>query len=366
MSRWLRYTRLLITTTSLLQVSIGCRTPDEPPGDESRLASTDEADYAFCQLSQAGAPNRGSSATWNAARVQQEIRSLLGSQAIKGTPWAAYPALYLRMTAQRDIERCGGRLQSASREAQLIGDRLADLMTRFYVLETSQCASSETPDQAAGFCALMRRARAERYDSLSAAMASTAIYISSHIASSLRAVASDEPFWQSLGVPDTLQADPARAMQARIVLLKAYRPDYDRFNGFLADQLATVVGALTEERLLGNGALAAAAGLAKHISFRSCFFSRIRDMAFTAAIEDAAERGGRDHPMLVPAARGYRVDPSRYDFSRPLTARERAVEEYALDAVAGPAQRLIYQHLLGGRSWDELRRDGEITASCLP
>jgi hypothetical protein len=346
----------------------GCRTSDDLSADDAQLASTgDESAYDFCKLSETPAPNPADAATWNAARVQQEIRSLRDAATIKGTPWSAYPALYLRMTAQRDVERCGGRLQPANRTSRYLNDRLADVMTRFYVLETAKCAAGQPPAHGgAGFCAMMQRVRAERHDALTAAMAMTSIYISSHIASSLRAVAADEPFWRSLGIADTVQQDPARAMRARIALLAAYRPDFDRFNLFLADQLPTVVDALEEERLLRNGALGLAVSLAKQISFRAVFFKRIRDRAFETAVEDAAELGGRAHPMLVPVGDGLRVDATRYDFAQGPTARERALEDFALDAVAGPSQRVIYRHLLGGKSWEELRREGLIIDASPP
>lgn len=358
--------RLLMGPATLGLVLASCRTSD-PSAVKEKVAVTSVApNYDFCNLSRTATPNSAGALTWNAARVQVQIKELLTASSIKSKPWAAYPALYLRMTRERDKERCGGRLQPESVTSQFIGDRLADIMSRFYVLETAECANKEALRRGAGFCGLMRKSLDDQYDALSMAMASTAIYISSHIAQSLRAIVGDEPFWQALGEPQALHADRELAMSRRIALLKDYRKDFDRFNGFLADQIATVVAALDEEGLLRTGALGLAGQVAKHISFRSCFFGKIRDMAFATAVLDAAEFGAREHPMLERRGGAYAVHSHRYDYSQKPTPREQKLEEFALEAVAGPAQRLIYKHLLGGKTWDELKRSGEIAPVSCP
>lgn len=367
----------------LLTLVAACRTPGpQVYGEGKRGASTVAATtasvapvitgsrYDFCRLSQAAVPNFGVPEIWNAARVASEVQALRNSKGIKGSPWEAYPAIYLRMTAARDRERCAGGLHAENQVSQLIGDRLADLMSRFYVLETRQCGSAVPPRHgSSGFCGLMQRIKAEKLDALTAAMASTAVYISSHIALALRAVVMDDYFWNDLaahgsGSPELAEAahaDPARARRVRLALVAQYRPEYDKFNGFLADQIATAVGALSEEGLLSNQALIVTSGLAKYVSFRSCFFRRIRDGAFDAAVQDSKELGGLNHPMMVSGPSGVvHADPSRFDFAMPSTRRLQQLEDFALAAVAGPSQRLIYQHLLGGRTWDDLERSNII------
>ena len=305
--------------------------------------------YDFCQLSRNNTENSVQAVTWNKSRVQAEISRLLSAPDIAGTFFRGYPAVYQAMTAQRDIERCGGTLQGKDAMNQMLGDRLADMMTRFYIREVEGCRTgSILASGSSGFCQLMADAKNDHYDALSFTMASTAIYISSHIALSLRAVLADDDFWDSLGGETT--------WDVRLLALKSYRSDYDKFNGFLADQLSTVTEALHREELLGNANLALAASLAQYLSFRECAFKKIRDQAFEVAVADAVEFQGRKHPMMQVSHSRYKV-ADRFDAQVSLTEKTAKLEAFALRAVAGPEQRLVYRYLLGGKSWEDTLKE---------
>jgi hypothetical protein len=320
----------------------------------------------FCTASGNSKPSAGNTAVlWNAARVQSEIKGLAESPEIQGNPWSAYPVVYQRMTAARDRERCTGVLKPTNPTDRAINDMLADLMTRSYVLQTKTCAMAKAPQTSdQGFCALMLRIKADNYDALSAAMASTAIYLSTNIALSLRAIIMTDQAWHQSQEAGTMDPNPALRLRARMEAMRRYKANFDTFNGFLADNLATVATALAEAKLVKGSALGFFSELAKYLHFKSCSFRKIRDQAFTTALEDSRELGGRQHPMLVPAGASFEVQYQDFQMKMPLTARGTALERFAIAAVAGPSQRLIYRHLLGGKLSKELEDAEDKDDSC--
>lgn len=302
---------------------------------------------------------------WSAEMVQKVLTDLIGSPEVKSLPWVAYPVAYRRMTAARDKERCDQGVISGNKVhnddltrlgSQLINHHLADIMTRWLVYETKTCSQlplNKLPSN--GLCGLMAREVQGKYDTLSAAMATTAVYIGPHIALSLAAVGADDAFWDSFPDPKTRRTtEPLHTIPAaRLVWLKTYKPQFDLFNGFLANNLKTVADALHEAKLLRNQNLNNAVHVAQLGIFQASLFGNIRDRAYKAAIDYLKGTLITKHPMLVEQNQRLVLQYGQFDFNAPLPKAVLDVESFALNAVASPATRAIYQNVLGGRPFDE-------------
>ncbi|RZA14754.1 MAG: hypothetical protein EOP10_27500, partial [Proteobacteria bacterium] len=301
------------------------------------------------------------STLWGAETVSYQIGELIQDSNVYGTPWMSYPVAYRRMTAARDIARCSGTLKAADKVDVRINHLLSDIMTRWYVLTVKECAASgATLGTNAGFCPLMKKMKAEKYDSLSAAMSSTAVYISSHISLALSAIAFDDAFWDETGLEQTYnngKHERVNYMAARIAILKRYKPSFDAFNAFLANNLTTVGSALKEAKLLSGDVLNFAAGLSRVIPFRALAFGKIRDDAFANALMLVDTLTPEDHPMIrTQRGRSY-LNYGHFNFDFVYPEKTRAVEASALFNVANSANMEIYRRLLGGKSWDQVQKE---------
>ncbi|MES2745935.1 MAG: hypothetical protein V4655_10940 [Bdellovibrionota bacterium] len=301
------------------------------------------------------------STLWGAETVSYQIGELIQDPNVYGTPWMSYPVAYRRMTAARDIARCSGALKTDDKVNVRINHLLSDIMTRWYVLSVKECAATQaTIGTNGGFCPLMKKMKDEKYDSLSAAMSSTAVYISSHISLSLSAIAFDDAFWDETGLEQTYnngKHDRVNYMAARITALKRYKPTFDAFNAFLANNLATVGSALKDANLLSGDVLNFAAGLARVIPFRAIAFGKIRDDAFNNALLLVDTLAPEDHPMIrTDRSRTY-LNYGHFNFDFVYPEKTRAVEASALFNIANSANMEIYRRLLGGKSWDQVQKE---------
>lgn len=351
----------------LIHGSMGCQTRTR--SGESRLRSLEpvgphieamDHPYNFCPL-KGVASSLVERRPWSGETVQKALTDLIQAPDIRGTVWAAYPVAYRRMTAARDRERCGGGvLASPDLGLALINHHLSDIMTRWLVFETGACASrplSSLPQN--GLCGMMRRATVEKFDALSAAMAMTAVYISSHLAISLAAIGVDDLFWQDFPDPATRPGagSDAQIMAARLAWLTRYKPNFDQFNTFLANNLKTVADALTEAGMLEGQGLKLAVFLAQGVPCKAGLFGAIRDRAFGAAL--AYLKGtliGR-HPMMRPSGGLLVLNFGSYDWDAPLPKDILDAEAYAVAAVANPAALAVYRGVLGGKIPQMLTHD---------
>ena len=329
--------------------------------DESGLSATTSLSsipdtYDFCQVEDT-APDVQSIRPWNAAMVQKGITDLLDEPHIKGTIWAAYPTAYRRMAAARDESRCSGVLRDDDRRINLINHHLSDVMSRWLVLETSQCAIKPiTSMPESGICGVMRRAKNNNLDGLSEALASTAVYISSHLAMALTAVSLDDVFWAVFPDPATQRGVRSldAVLDARMTWIKSYKPAFDRFNPFLADHLNTVAVALHEAGFVKGDLLNFATYVAKALPCKAALFGSIRDRAFEVALSYSKDPLVSLHPMLKQKDGGYMLSYGRFNFDAPLPKSLSDLEVFAMTAVANPLSLKIYRDVLGGVKVDEL------------
>lgn len=327
----------------------------------SGLQSSQNIYTDFCKLSGVDtAINQGS--LWSAASVQFHISELIAQPTISKTPWLAYPVAYKKMTAARDQARCGGVLQSDDAFLARMNDLLSDIMSRFYMSTVDQCAASGANlGSEHGFCALMARMKKEKFDSLSAAMASTGVYISSHISLALSAILFADDFWAASPYPDTYarEDDWARVLKARTERMRSYKPVYDKFNGFLADNIKIVASALSEAQLLNGDVLYFLSGISRYVPFKALLFGKIRDDAFAVALELAKEMNPADHPMMVVRGGIARIHYGNYNFSFSYPERLARLEQEGIEFAANPANMFIYRNVLGGKTWEEVASSSE-------
>ena len=235
---------------------------------------------------------------WNAATVHQEISRLANSDGLHGTPLAAYPTSYVAMTAARDRERCQGSLKITDRRSRLIGDLLADLMSRWLVLSVEDCKSDST--KALGICGSVSRTVQNKLGTLESALDMTAVYLSSHMATAIVAVAYDDQLWEQ-EFPESTHClrhpCSSSVWKSRADFLKLYKPYYDLNNKFLAANLTTVAESLQNACLIRGPAFALGAKILERLPLENLFKS-IRDETFSAALATLAVINPDTHPML--------------------------------------------------------------------
>jgi hypothetical protein len=337
----------LAVLSSILISAISCQSV------RSRLASDDNP-FDFCSRS-GHHPNDHDRHVWSAATVQTGLGFLVQDSRLKGTAASAYAVSYRRMTEARDQARCGGgALVERSEEMNLLTHELADIMTRWYITETKLCLDGKL-SATNGFCGVYHRARDENYDSLSVAMANTAVYLSSHIAWSLSAVAFHDEFWDRFPDPAThhIRGPLEPALEARKKWLKEFKPTYDRFNEFLGGSLDVVAKALEDADLLRDHVLLASTHLSKILPCKAKFFSGIRDKSFTAALDIIDQNRPDFHPMLRRDRNRYSLNYSAFNPPEGRSLAPESVlasEDFALWALASPPARLAYRELLGGKA----------------
>lgn len=296
---------------------------------------------------------------WSSESVQFHLRKLISQPSIANSPWVSYPVAYLKMTAARDEARCSGVLRGVGFHAR-VNDLLSDLMSRFYIEQIEKCAASGAAlGQEAGFCPLMGRMQTDRFDSLSSAMASTGVYVSSHITVALIAIIFDDNFWQATPYPETYRKSAPwnRVVNARLEKMRGYKPLFDKFNGFLADNIKTVAEALGDARLIKGNVLNLLAGMSQYVPFKSLAFGKIRDDAFDLAMELAREIEPADHPMLAASPDWNQIAFGHYNFNFIYPEKLLRLENEGIKFSANPAFMLMYRGVLGGKSWEEVLRN---------
>lgn len=340
--------KLILMTTFL----ISCQAIDK--SELSQEFAEQERRYGFCQSSSS------SSQVWNRAEIERQLYDLISNSKVKDSIKEAYPNGYITMTGERDKERCGeGRLVSNNEYSNFINHYLADIMTRYLHKITLDCSESHSLVQGdLGICSLQKKFDdSKKLDSVSAFLESTSVYISSHIALSLAAVALDDQFWASF--PDTnvhASQDSTKTINARLKYIEEYKPVYDGFNEFLAENLSTVTAALSKECLVKGDFLNLAANIGQSVPFGASLFGNIRDKAFYEAIDLAKSfsSGPDAHPMITESNGTHYVDFERYDYGYSYPNSLRKLEEFSRDAMINPLSRAIYDNLLGGMTSEEI------------
>ena len=124
---------------------------------------------------------------WSAKEVQQFI--LDEANNLKCTPNSAYIFAYKRMTKARDQARCGNDPDMTPNNFQneIFNDALSDLMSRYFVNTWSVCNRHDSHSFPTGadignmWCNLAKQSHDHNLNSIHVAMASTAIYLTTHM-----------------------------------------------------------------------------------------------------------------------------------------------------------------------------------------
>lgn len=262
----------------------------------------------FCSIEES-LQDRHGQAIWGASSVQHYIRELLHKPQVVDNPAASYAISYLVMTRERDQERCGGMLAADDPQSELIGDLLADVMSRWLVLATDQCLQKEAlTDAGVGICRAVQRTVARKDDTLRSALELTSVYLSSHMASALAAVILADSMWNQFFPSDThcLPERPcsASAIAARVRHIRKYKSLYDKNNAFLARHVETVIDTLKDACYLRKGLVTAGAPIVNELPINALLFGQLRDQTFATAIELASTIRRQNHPMLTLSNEG--------------------------------------------------------------
>ena len=307
--------------------------------------------FRFCTRTGADAADADDDGhVWGADRVHEEV--IAAALKVRSSIFSAYTASYITMTQQRDKERCGGSLRGDDPADELIGDRLADIMSRGYLAMVVQCVANDNFDPNwSGFCQDLRDIVAHNGNTLWAAMLSTSTYLSSHMASSLVAVIYDDPFWEQF--PDNathhLTQAPKAVLEARLSRVLHYKPLYDKNNAFLAHHFSTVGQTLTASCYLHTRSLAIGTRLADIVPGAPLVFGAVRDQTFWAALSLARRllSDPTSHPLLIREEGDIRVHMGDYHPWLKEPAELVRVKQYAREVFTPPASRLIYRALGG-------------------
>jgi hypothetical protein len=285
---WLRRFSLLVANSAMVAGLVGCKTRGlhesaiKDTGSSSALVPYDD----FCS---SNAPATASSKArsedepvqfWNRKTIEDEIGQwhnmvLAGSSAPalkelftgkrpkEASPrfrassvLVSYATAYKEMTAERDKARCdpGSKMWSRDRHVNMINHALADLMTRNLINISKNCLLDGAQSKGYGlkpenglweFCDLYFDAAGAfrgQTNSMTVAMSSTMIYLTSHISAALSAL----PFMDRLWVRTEYErkGNDSQWEQRINFIEKEYVNPYNAFNAFLAVNLDTVSKAL--------------------------------------------------------------------------------------------------------------------------
>lgn len=325
-------------------------------GSSSALAS-ETINYDFCSLLKPRPLGQANTdlELWNANAVQQNTFAAATDQQIRDTPLASYPTSYVKMTAVRDIERCNGTLKIKDRETRLIGDLLADFMSRWLVLSIKQCNFDNSNSADTGICGSMRRSYRDRLGTLESAMDMTSVYLSSHMGSALIAVIYNDAFWNQEYPRSThCLSRPCSSVvtKERIKFLRRYKPDYDLNNRFLAKNISTVMSSLKDSCLLRGNLATIGAQFLEHLPLQ-ILFEQIRNATFEAALSAALTAEVDNHPMLSLVNGKFQAQYNEFSEWDLAPKQITDAEQYARTLFANS---IIQSGLsrLGSMSWEEL------------
>lgn len=295
---------------------------------------------------------------WSADDVQYSIQNYYKSSAARCQPHSAYAVAYSAMTMKRDAGRCtSGPMKPGTIIGTLLNDGLADLMSRYFVNIESGTAGGADID---GLWADLR-SDAERgnFNSLHYAMASTAIYLTSHMGLALSALPHADEIWR-----DT----PYSTISARIdAMWLMYKSDYDAFNRFLADNVNTIAEALYDVRLVSSKNINIAAALVPGGAV-SGTFERIRTKTFKLGMQAAEEIPVGQHPLTQRYGGSYAMATDARVAGSLSTSRGSALYELAEHARywrrwmgdgLGPVWKA-----LGGLDYRDLREGSSRNNAC--
>jgi hypothetical protein len=343
----------------------------ELPEDFPPAVDEVTAPRPFCELSQPATPSERvgwQTTLWSAATVQREIARTMEQSGLRCSPQGAYLAVYARMTAARDAARCeaGNLMRPMDPLDARLNDALSDVMTRNYLEIVRRCGagtSGSLPDPADPgglWCELHRLSLRDNRDAVRVATGSTGLYLSAHLALAVSTLPHLDPVWAGSGFG---------TLTARVERMRAFKPTFDAFNGFLARNLDTVATALGDAGLLRGGTFGVAAGLAERVFPSALAFGRIRDGAWVRGLGLALAIPRGLHPWTLPTASGFTIaaSPARLSAVWPDAPAVRSHRD-ALVREARDARDALCTPLLGalgGHNFVTLGPASSARAACL-
>jgi len=295
---------------------------------------------------------------WSADDVQYEVQNYYKSSDARCQPHSAYAVAYSAMTMKRDTERCtSGPMKPSTIIGTALNDGLADLMSRYFVNIEWGTASGADVD---GLWAEMRRdAERGNWNSLRYAMASTAIYLTSHMGLALSALPHADELWK-----DTPYSTISERVGAMWLLYKA---DYDAFNGFLAENVNTIGDALYDARLVSRASINIAAALVPGGLVEGTF-EAIRTKTFELGMAAAAEIPVGQHPLTQRYGGAQALATSREISGSLVASSGSALAELADHArfwrrTMGDLLGATW-NILGGLTYEDLRAGSSRNQAC--
>jgi hypothetical protein len=278
----LRRFSLILLNTVMVSGVVGCKTRGlHESATKDTGTSPDLVPYKdFCPSTSTTDSGESSVEFWSRKKIETELDQwhrmvLAGSNApaLKAiftnkrpndassrfqasTVLVSYATAYKEMTAERDKARCDreSKMWSRVQQVNMINHALADLMTRNLVNISKNCLLQSAQSKGYGetpkngrweFCDLYFDAAGAfrgRTNSMTVAMSSTMIYLTSHISAALSALPFMDRLW--VGTPFARTGDDSRWVDRINFIENEYVDSYNAFNAFLAVNLDTVSKAL--------------------------------------------------------------------------------------------------------------------------
>lgn len=312
------------------------------------------------------AAKNNSAGLWSKDDVQSKIGALIQSPAMLCSPRSSYAVAYLAMTAERDAARCDPEDSMAmfpqTPQATILNDALSDIMTRYFVAIAEGTAPGADVD---GIWAdLYKDGEAGNFNALHIAMASTAIYLTSHMGLALSALPHAEDLWEGTQFA---------TIKERVEYLESdFKPTYDAFNQFLANHIETVGRALKNAGMVGGQTCEITAVLVGAGSGPlTLLFEGIRTRTFELGMKVALDMDIGTHPLTQTRSDGKAVMRTNMDVPGtlvppygswlvPLAKHARFWRRWLGDAL-GP----IYRHASGAMNYEELSEGSVNHNACL-
>jgi len=316
--------------------------------------------FCSCTLGRSESERERPLRIWSAQDVQFEILAFARGPDALCKPHSSYAVAYAAMTVKRDSERCNSSspMYPPTRIAEIANNALADLMSRYYV--AAESSRAPLADLEALWSNLRDDAERRDYNTLHYAMASTALYLTSHMGLALSALPHAEELWEGTGLTTVEQRVNA--------LTRDYKPSYDAFNPFLADNVNTIADALWDAGLLSQRGVNIAAKLVWS-GGTTALFNHIRTKTFELGMQAAQEIQVGTHP-LTQRFYGRIVLATDYDLDGFTAARDsEALKELVKHAQywrrwMGDGLGPVWQSL-GGLRYRDLREGSRWHTRCM-
>lgn len=289
---------------------------------------------------------------WNSKRIQEELSSVIENRLEMFDLSSTYAVLYKELVYWRDQERCYGYLQADNLIYARLNHLLSSTTSRLLIQSLETCAKKDLEfSPSFGICDLQQKISQRKYDTLSVAIESAAIYLSSHLAIALASLPYHDSLWDNLSDESVsgFASKDIDVLKKRIVYLKKFKPVYEKYTIFLRNNLLRGVKKLKSSCYINGDLTEKLTNLATVLPIAEIALDTIRDKTFEAALKYAEEGQG-----TILVSKNGLVNTEEIDFSIAPPSYILDLEHWSRKIVSNDATSLLYRSVLGGKTQDQL------------